>query len=214
MSTISEVAVPRTDRRALDGMRAVEFTNMFMGPITAPILADLDADSINVEILNGVGTPLLVGSDAGCFPRCNGSRRRLRIDLGTEKGRDLTPYPVQRVDVVIDDSCVRAPAGKCLGHDVLSGEVRGLIDFSSKSLLEGSVRISDRARRDGAEKGRPSTCHGAARQTDSRGRIGSRGCRCGVWRHRNHGRTARAVTHRRGQDANSALAKITAFLVL
>lgn len=214
MFTISEVAVPLTDRRALDGVRAVEFTDMFMGPMVALSLADLGADSIKVEILNEVGIRLLVGSGASCFRTYNGSKRCLCIDLGAGTGGDLTPHLVPRADVVIDDFCIRALAEKFLDHDALSGEVRGLIDCSSKGLVEGSARRSDRAREVGADEGRPSPCHGAAGQTDARGRIGSRRCGCDVWRHRNHGRTARVTTHRHGQEANSALARITAFLVL
>lgn len=45
MFTISEVAVPLTDRRALEGVGAVEFTNMFMGPMVARILADPGAST-------------------------------------------------------------------------------------------------------------------------------------------------------------------------
>jgi hypothetical protein len=82
MFTISEGAVPLTDRRALAGVRAVDFTDMFIGPMVALSLADLGADSIKVEILNRAGIRLLDGSGASCFPTYDGSRRCLCIDLG------------------------------------------------------------------------------------------------------------------------------------
>ncbi len=51
----------------LAGIRVIEFTHMVMGPTCGMILADLGAEVIKVEPLEGDGTRSLPGSGAGFF---------------------------------------------------------------------------------------------------------------------------------------------------
>ena len=61
--------------KPLDGLRVIEFTHMVMGPTAGVILADLGADVIKVEPINGDNTRHLTGSGAGYFPMYNRNKR-------------------------------------------------------------------------------------------------------------------------------------------
>jgi len=52
----------------LAGLRVVEFTHMVMGPTCGMVLADLGAEVIKVEPIDGEGTRRLLGAGAGFFP--------------------------------------------------------------------------------------------------------------------------------------------------
>ena len=52
----------------LSGIKVIEFTHMVMGPTAGVILADLGADVIKIEPLQGDNTRRLTGSGAGYFP--------------------------------------------------------------------------------------------------------------------------------------------------
>ena len=51
----------------LAGIRVVEFTHMVMGPTCGMMLADLGAEVIKVEPIDGDRTRHLLGSGAGFF---------------------------------------------------------------------------------------------------------------------------------------------------
>ncbi|MFN5700025.1 MAG: CoA transferase, partial [Betaproteobacteria bacterium] len=55
----------------LSGIRVVEFTHMVMGPSCGLVLADLGAEVIKVEPINGDATRRLLGSGAGFFAAFN-----------------------------------------------------------------------------------------------------------------------------------------------
>ena len=50
------------------GVRVVEFTHMVMGPTCGLLLADLGAEVIKVEPIEGDSTRRLLGSGSGFFP--------------------------------------------------------------------------------------------------------------------------------------------------
>ena len=60
----------------LAGIRVVEFTHMVMGPTCGMMLADLGAEVIKVEPIDGDRTRTLLGSGAGFFPMFNRSRAK------------------------------------------------------------------------------------------------------------------------------------------
>ena len=53
---------PTSVPQPLAGLRVVEFTHMVMGPTCGMILADLGAEVIKVEPIEGEGTRRLLGS--------------------------------------------------------------------------------------------------------------------------------------------------------
>ena len=52
----------------LDGVRVLEFVHMVMGPTCGLVLADLGAEVIKIEPLDGDHTRHLPASGAGFFP--------------------------------------------------------------------------------------------------------------------------------------------------
>ena len=73
----------------LAGVRVVEFTHMVMGPTCGMILADLGAEVVKVEPLEGDATRRLLGSGAGFFGLFNRNKRSLAVDVKSPRGREI-----------------------------------------------------------------------------------------------------------------------------
>ena len=68
-------------RLPLTGIRVVEFTHMVMGPTCGMVLADLGAEVIKVEPIDGDRTRHLLGAGAGFFPMFNRNKKSIALDL-------------------------------------------------------------------------------------------------------------------------------------
>jgi hypothetical protein len=75
-----------TAPQPLKGLRVVEFTHMVMGPTCAMMLADMGAEVIKVEPIDGEGTRRLLGAGAGFFPMFNRNKKSIGIDLKQPAG--------------------------------------------------------------------------------------------------------------------------------
>ena len=73
----------------LAGLRVVEFTHMVMGPTCGMVLADLGAEVIKVEPIEGDNTRRLLGAGAGFFPMFNRNKKSIAIDLRSADGVDV-----------------------------------------------------------------------------------------------------------------------------
>ena len=62
----------------LEGVRVVEFAHMVMGPSCGLVLADLGAEVIKLEPLEGDNTRRLMGAGAGFYPISTATRRAWR----------------------------------------------------------------------------------------------------------------------------------------
>ena len=58
-----------------EGVRVIEFSHMVMGPTCGMILADLGAEVIKVEPIEGDKTRKLLGSGAGFFSMFNRNKK-------------------------------------------------------------------------------------------------------------------------------------------
>jgi Predicted acyl-CoA transferases/carnitine dehydratase len=83
----------------LEGIRVIEFTHMVMGPTCGMILADLGADVIKVEPIEGDNTRQLMGSGAGFFPMFNRNKRSLSVDIKSALGKEIVLKLIQDADV-------------------------------------------------------------------------------------------------------------------
>jgi crotonobetainyl-CoA:carnitine CoA-transferase CaiB-like acyl-CoA transferase len=70
----------------LSGLRVVEFTHMVMGPTCGMVLADMGAEVIKVEPIEGDRTRHLLGAGAGFFPMFNRNKKSISIDLQKPEG--------------------------------------------------------------------------------------------------------------------------------
>ena len=101
-------------RGPLAGLRVLELSTVLAGPYCAMVLADLGADVIKVEPVEGDATrgygPPWIGSADGVgermatyFLSVNRNKRSLRLDLRREEGREVARRLVGRSDVLIEN---------------------------------------------------------------------------------------------------------------
>ena len=97
--------------KPLKGVRILDLTHMLSGPYGAMILADLGADVIKVEPLEGEGTRKLLAKDpknsiegmGAYFLTLNRNKRSVCIDLKSPDGLALFYDLVKQSDVVINN---------------------------------------------------------------------------------------------------------------
>ncbi|PAT40233.1 formyl-CoA transferase [Vandammella animalimorsus] len=87
--------------QALRGIRVVEFSHMVMGPACGLVLADLGAEVIKVEPIEGDGTRTLLGAGAGFFPLFNRNKHSIGIDLKDPAGLEIALKLCATADVVL-----------------------------------------------------------------------------------------------------------------
>ncbi|SFC03128.1 Crotonobetainyl-CoA:carnitine CoA-transferase CaiB [Polaromonas sp. OV174] len=121
----------------LHGLLVVEFTHMVMGPSMGLILADLGAEVIKIEPLEGDNTRRLTGSGAGYFPMYNRNKASLAIDVKSAAGRDATLQLLDTADVVIENFRPGAMDALGLGFEAVSARNPKVIYCSGKGFLSG-----------------------------------------------------------------------------
>lgn len=84
----------------LTGIRVVEFTHMVMGPTCGMVLADLGAEVIKVEPVEGDRTRHLLGAGAGFFPMFNRNKKSIALDLRQPQGLEAAIRLASTADVV------------------------------------------------------------------------------------------------------------------
>ena len=102
---------PADPRRALSGVRVVDFCWVLAGPIGTRLLASFGADVVRVESARHAdGMRSSPGPDGeasaelgGLFNSANAGKRSLTVDLSTERGRELVRQLVARADVVTNN---------------------------------------------------------------------------------------------------------------
>jgi crotonobetainyl-CoA:carnitine CoA-transferase CaiB-like acyl-CoA transferase len=87
----------------LSGLRVVEFTHMVMGPTCGMVLADMGADVIKIEPIDGDRTRRLLGAGAGFFPMFNRNKKSVAIDLRHPQGAAVARKLAASADVVAEN---------------------------------------------------------------------------------------------------------------
>lgn len=121
----------------LEGIRVIEFTHMVMGPTCGMILADLGADVIKVEPLEGDNTRKLMGSGAGFFPMFNRNKRSLSVDIKSAQGKEIVLKLIQDADVFSENFKSGAMDRLGFGQAALKKLNSQLIYVSHKGFLPG-----------------------------------------------------------------------------
>ncbi|WP_413318071.1 CoA transferase [Agrococcus sp. 1P02AA] len=115
----------------LDGIRIVDLTTFLSGPFGTQMLADLGADVIKVESLDGDSSraipPHFVGEDSAYFLTNNRSKRSIAMNLKDPQALDAVLRLIDGADIVIEN--FRPGVCKRLGIDpeVLRGKRPELI---------------------------------------------------------------------------------------
>ncbi len=121
----------------LKGLRVVEFTHMVMGPTCGMVLADLGAEVIKVEPIEGDRTRTLLGAGAGFFPMFNRNKKSIQIDLHKPDGAAAARRLAASADVVAENFKPGTMAKYGLDHASLSSSNPRLIYASLKGFLPG-----------------------------------------------------------------------------
>lgn len=121
----------------LAGLRVVEFTHMVMGPSAGLVLADLGADVVKVEPLDGDATRRLRGSGAGYFPMYSRNKRSICVDLKAPEGRQVALDLIATADVLIENFRPGAMEKLGFGEAACAALNPALIYCSAKGFLKG-----------------------------------------------------------------------------
>ncbi len=122
---------------ALAGLRVIEVTANWAGPLVGRHMGDLGAEVIKVEHVQRPATRALwyPGNEpgkrpynrAGYFNNLNRSKLDVSLDLSTERGRELFLDLVEIADVVVENNSARVMPNLGLSWDVLSERNPGLV---------------------------------------------------------------------------------------
>ncbi len=121
----------------LKGLRVVEFTHMVMGPTCGMVLADLGAEVIKVEPIEGDRTRHLLGAGAGFFPMFNRNKKSIAIDLHQPEGAAVARKLAASADVVAENFKPGTMKKYGLDYASLSAADPRVIYVSHKGFLPG-----------------------------------------------------------------------------
>jgi crotonobetainyl-CoA:carnitine CoA-transferase CaiB-like acyl-CoA transferase len=110
---------------------------MVMGPSCGLVLADLGAEVIKVEPLEGDNTRRLQAAGAGFFPVFNRNKKSLAVDLKHPDGKEIVQKLIGTADVVTENFRPGALDKLGFGHAQLSAKHPKLIYCSLKGFLDG-----------------------------------------------------------------------------
>ena len=121
----------------LAGLKVVEFTHMVMGPTCGMMLADLGAEVLKVEPIDGDRTRHLLGAGIGFYPLFNRNKKSIRIDLRHPEGAAAARRLCLAADVVAENFKPGSLAKYGLDYEPLAAANPRLIYASLKGFLPG-----------------------------------------------------------------------------
>jgi crotonobetainyl-CoA:carnitine CoA-transferase CaiB-like acyl-CoA transferase len=121
----------------LAGLRVVEFTHMVMGPTCGMVLADMGAEVIKIEPIDGDRTRRLLGAGSGFFPMFNRNKKSIAIDLHHADGAEVARRLAASADVVAENFKPGTMVKYGLDYASLAAVNPRLIYASHKGFLPG-----------------------------------------------------------------------------
>lgn len=106
----------------LKGVRLLELSSVVMGPLAGQILADLGAEVIKVEPLEGDiarGAPPRAGDLGALFANNNRNKRVIAVDLKSDSGKQIARRLVVKADALLINMRPAAAQRVGLGFDEL-----------------------------------------------------------------------------------------------
>ena len=126
-----------SNRLPLEGIRVAEFCHVVMGPTCGLVLADLGAEVIKVEPLDGDHTRKLVASGAGFFPTYNRNKKSIAVDLKSPRGREAVLKLIAGADVLTENFRAGAMDKLGFGCEAMCRLNPRLVYCSLKGFLPG-----------------------------------------------------------------------------
>ncbi len=124
----------------LHGIRVLDFGHTVMGPACGMLLADMGADVVKIEPVEGDRTRRLKGFGTGYFGYFNRNKRSLALDLKHPRGRATLLKLVESADVLVENFAPDTMERLSLGYDTLRTVNPRLIYASLKGFLDGPYR--------------------------------------------------------------------------
>ena len=121
----------------LKGIRVVEFSHAILGPSCGMVLADLGAEVIKVEPVEGDKTRTLRGFGAGFFGYFNRNKKSLALNVDSPAGREALVKLLQSADVMVENFAPGSMAKRGLGPEQLEKINPKLIYCALKGFLPG-----------------------------------------------------------------------------
>src|SRR5262245_2361132 len=110
---------------------------MVIGPSCGLVLADLGADVVKVEPIEGDNTRRLQAAGAGFFPVFNRNKKSLGVDLKRPEGRDIVLRLLDQADVLTENFRPGALEKLGFGPEALAKRNPRLVYCSMKGFLDG-----------------------------------------------------------------------------
>jgi crotonobetainyl-CoA:carnitine CoA-transferase CaiB-like acyl-CoA transferase len=128
VSTARSAQVEEKVAKALDGIRVIDLTMWFQGPVAAQHLADLGAEVIHLEspkggdLARGVRSikALAIGDWNQYFLVINRNKKSMAVDLNQPQGREILHRLVEKSDVVLSNLSTKALEKWEAGYERLS----------------------------------------------------------------------------------------------
>ena len=121
----------------LAGITVIEFCHTIMGPSCGLALADLGAEVVKVEPVEGDRTRRLGGFGLGFFSYYNRNKRSVAIDLKSTEGRKVVERLVAKADAMIENFAPGTLDKMGYGYEAMARINPRLIYCAMKGFLAG-----------------------------------------------------------------------------
>ena len=121
----------------LKQLKVLEFTHAVMGPTTGLLLADMGAEVIHIEPIEGDSTRRLKGFGTGYFPFYNRNKKSLAIDIKSDEGREIIYKLVESADIVVENFGPDTMERLGFGYKKLNAINEKIIYCALKGFLSG-----------------------------------------------------------------------------
>lgn len=121
----------------LQNLKVLEFTHAVMGPAAGLILADLGAEVIHIEPLEGDSTRRLKGFGIGYHSFYNRNKKSLAIDIKSEKGKEIILKMVESADILVENFGPGTMERLGYGYEALNKINPKLVYCALKGFLSG-----------------------------------------------------------------------------
>jgi crotonobetainyl-CoA:carnitine CoA-transferase CaiB-like acyl-CoA transferase len=123
---------PSNGKGLLDGLLVIEFGHVMAGPICGRMLADMGADVIKVEHIDGGDAtrqfiPPDLDGESAAFLMLNRNKRGISLDLKSVEGLAIAQKLLKSADVLIENHRTGTMERLGLGYETLSEQNLGLI---------------------------------------------------------------------------------------
>lgn len=123
--------------KTLSSLRVLEFSHAVLGPACGLVLADLGAEVIRIEPIDGDPTRKLKGFGTGYYPFFNRNKKSLAVDIKSEEGKEIIFKLLQSTDVLVENFGPGTMDRLGFGYDALASLYPMLVYCSLKGFLPG-----------------------------------------------------------------------------